>query len=156
METIKYTYNEIDDRCLKLFNDVKKTTFAPDCIVGVSVGGVYPAIHFARLFDTKNLLTIAVKSYDGKERKEIQIVNLPSKEYLEGKTVLLIDDISDSGKTLEFLVNLLKVKYAVKEIKTLTIFVNESNCKYYPDFYFEKINQWAGFPWDRFENHKDK
>jgi len=150
-EMIKFTYEEIEDRCLKIFDDITKADFQPDCVIGISIGGVFPAIHFARLFNTKNLITIAVKSYDGQERKDIQVINLPTKDLLVGKNVLLIDDISDSGSTLKFLVNLLKEEYKVKNIKTVTLFVNEKNCQYYPDFYFEKVNKWIDFPWDRFE-----
>jgi uncharacterized protein len=150
-ETIKVNYKQVENFCLEIFKDISKTKFQPDCVIGVSVGGVFPALHFARLFNTKNLLTIAVKSYDGKKRKEIQVINLPKKESLLGKKVLLIDDISDSGSTLKFIVNLLKKDYKVKDIKTITIFVNEGHCKYYPDFYSKKVNKWLDFPWDRFE-----
>jgi uncharacterized protein len=148
---LKITYKQVENFCLEIYKKLSKTKFKPDSVIGVSVGGVFPAIHFARLFNTKNLLTIAVKSYDGKKRKEIQIVNLPKKESLEGKKVLLIDDISDSGSTLKFIVNLLKKEYKVKDIKTITIFVNEDHCKYYPDFYSKKVKKWLDFPWDRFE-----
>ncbi len=148
---LKITYKQVENFCLEIFKDISKTKFQPDCVIGVSVGGVFPALHFARLFNTKNLLTIAVKSYDGKKRKEIQVINLPKKESLLGKKVLLIDDISDSGSTLKFIVNLLKKDYKVKDIKTITIFVNEDHCKYYPDFYSKKVNNWLDFPWDRFE-----
>ena len=150
-EIIKFNYEEIENKCKKISDDISKTNFHPDYLIGISVGGVFPAIHFARLFNTKNLITIAVKSYDGMERKEIQVINLPNKDLLVGKNILLIDDISDSGNTLKFLLGLLKEEYKVKDIKTTTIFVNEKNCNYYPDFYFEKVNKWIDFPWDRFE-----
>lgn len=150
-EIIKFSYEEIENKCKKISDDILKTNFQPDYLIGISVGGIFPAIHFARLFNTKNLITIAVKSYDGMERKEIQVINLPNKDLLVGKNILLIDDISDSGNTLKFLVGLLKDEYKVKDIKTITIFVNEKNCNYYPDFYFEKVNKWIDFPWDRFE-----
>ncbi|MFA5745475.1 MAG: phosphoribosyltransferase family protein [archaeon] len=150
-EIIKFTYEEIEDKCKKISEDISITNYQPDYILGISVGGIFPAIHFARLFNTKNLITVAVKSYDGMERKDIQVINLPTKDLLVGKSILLIDDISDSGSTLKFLVNLLKEEYKIKDIKTATLFVNEKNCQYYPDFYYEKVNKWIDFPWDRFE-----
>lgn len=150
-ECIKCSYEQVENYCLKLNDDFLKDKFCPDCVLGVSVGGLFPAIHFARLLNSKNLVSIAVKSYSGKERKEIEIVNLPSVDLLKDKKVLLVDDVADSGKTLEFIVKLLKEKYFVKDVKTLAVFVNEKNCKIYPDIYLEKIDKWICFPWDRFE-----
>jgi uncharacterized protein len=150
MDVIKLTYKEIEDACFSIFEKANKE-FVPDVIVGVTVGGLFPAVHFARLFNTKNLLTIGVKSYEGKERKELQVINLLSKESLKDKKVLLVDDILDSGKTFEFIKELFIKEYSVKEIKTVTVYVNEKNCAFYPDYYFKTVDKWVFFPWDRFE-----
>ena len=63
---------------------------------------------------------------------------------LKGKKVLVVDDVADSGKTLDLVVNLLKetaddVRSAVIYTKPKTIFE--------PDFSWKKTDQWINFAW---------
>lgn len=151
MNLIRFNYKDIEKYCLKIYEQITKTNYSPDYIVAISVGGLFPAIHFARLFNTRNLTTIGINSYFKKKQNKIKIINLPEKKLLKNKKILLVDDISDTGKTIEFVVNLLKKEYKVKDIKTATIFVNKINCKYYSDYYYKEVNKWVFFPWDIFK-----
>ncbi|HBC4102061.1 TPA: hypothetical protein KEN66_001584 [Corynebacterium striatum] len=63
---------------------------------------------------------------------------------LQGKKVLVVDDVADSGKTLDLVVNLLaetaaEVKSAVIYTKPTTIFE--------PDFSWKKTDAWINFAW---------
>ncbi|MEI8363995.1 MAG: phosphoribosyltransferase family protein [archaeon] len=151
MIPIKFTYKSIEDKCASICKKINKSKYKVDYIVGVSVGGLFPAIHFARLLNTKNLVSISVCSYDGKTRKEIKVVNLPDKKLFKDKNVLIVDDILDSGATIKYITKLFKEEYFAKEVKCATIFVNKKNCMFYPDYYQEEVGKWVAFPWDRFE-----
>ncbi len=151
MKPIPFTYKAIEDRCVSICKQITKSKYKVDYIVGVSVGGLFPAIHFARLLDTKNLVSISVCSYDRKTRKEIKVVNLPDKKLFKNKNVLIVDDILDSGATIKFLLKLFKEEYFAKAVRCATIFVNEKNGLFYPDYYDQKVATWVAFPWDRFE-----
>jgi hypoxanthine phosphoribosyltransferase len=52
--------------------------------------------------------------------------------------VIIIDDIANTGKTLK------GIDYFRQ---TATLFVNETRCKYYPDFFVEKTKDWIVFPY---------
>lgn len=48
-----------------------------------------------------------VSSYEGMFSREIHVYKLPKREDIEGKTVLIFDDILDTGNTMDFLVKTL-------------------------------------------------
>lgn len=151
MEKINVSYKQVENGCRKIYLQAKKQNYTPDVLLGISVGGLFPTVHLARLFNTKNIVSIAVKSYDKNKRGKIEIINLPSKQLLKNKNILIVDEILDSGKTLDFISSLLLKKYQVKSVKTATIYVNKKNCAFYPDFYVKTNTKWLIFPWDRFE-----
>ena len=151
MEKVKFSYLQIESYCKEIYKEILKQDYVPDYILGVSVGGLYPTILFSRLLDNQNVTTISLKSYSGTKRKNLKIINLPSKRILKNKKILVIDDILDSGETFKFIKNILKKEYSVKDVKFLSIFVNKKNCKFYPDFYFKEVDKWICFPWDKFE-----
>jgi len=150
MEIINYSYEEIEELCLKISEKIKVSKFKVDYILGVSVGGLVPAVIFARLLETKNIISISVSSYENKQQKELKLLNAPDKELLKDKNVLIVDDICDSGNTIVFIEKFLK-SCNVKEIKTATVFLNKEHHKITPDFYGEVIDKWIAFPWDKFE-----
>lgn len=150
MEIINYSYEEIENLCVKISEEIKKKDYKFDCIIGVAVSGLYPAMIIARLLNIKNVISVSAVSYQGKEQKEMRLLNAPDKESLKGKTVLVVDDICDSGNTLIFLSDFLK-EYQVKDAKTATVFLNKEHHKITPDFYGEVIDKWIAFPWDKFE-----
>ncbi|MDD4050042.1 MAG: phosphoribosyltransferase [Candidatus ainarchaeum sp.] len=151
MVKIKLTYTQIENDCKKIFLQLKKENYIPDVILGISVGGLFPAIHLSRLLDNKNLFSIAVKSYSKEKRGKIELINFPDKKFLKNKTILIVDEIVDSGKTIQFISSLLKEKYKPKDVKIASIYVNKKNCASYPDFYSKTNVDWLIFPWDRFE-----
>jgi hypoxanthine phosphoribosyltransferase len=151
MEKIKISYKQIEDGCKKIFLQAKKQNYTPDVLLGISVGGLFPTVHLARLFNTKNVVSIAVKSYDKNKRGKIEVINFPSKDILKNKNILIVDEILDSGKTLEFISSLFIKKFQVKSVKTATIYVNKNNCAFFPDFYVKTNTKWLLFPWDRVE-----
>ncbi len=150
-EHLEYTYEDAEKHCKELYTKIKESNYNVDYIVGVSVGGLPVSVLMARLLKTKNLVSIAISSYEGEKQKELKIINKPNKEILENKNILIVDDISDNGTTLKYIVNLLKEEYNVKEIKTLTLMVNKEHCKFYPDYYIFETNKWIDFQWDKFE-----
>lgn len=150
MEIINYSYEEIEKLCKVISKDIKKSKFKVDYILGVSVGGLFPAILFARLLETKNIISVAVSSYQGKEQKKMKLLNAPDKALLKGKNILIVDDICDTGNTLIFLKDYLKSSNA-KQVRTATIFLNKEHHKMTPDYYGKVVKKWIGFPWDKFE-----
>jgi len=58
--------------------------------------------------------------------------------------VLLVDDVADSGRTLELAVRLLRERGA--DVRSVTIFTKPSTI-IEPDYSFRSTDLWIDFPW---------
>ena len=83
------------------------------------------------------------QSYDGLERKKISLDHIPSTDF-EGKTVFIVDDILDSGKTMKVLTRHFK-KLGAKRVETVSA-VYKENLDFPNHFYIYKqpegVNPW--------------
>ncbi|MBY6047736.1 xanthine phosphoribosyltransferase [Vannielia litorea] len=76
-------------------------------VVAITRGGMAPAMIVARELDIRTVDTISVKSYHsggGKadQRSEAQVLKSPDAEMMgDGTGILVVDDLVDTGKTLE-------------------------------------------------------
>ena len=76
-------------------------------VVAVTRGGMAPAMIVARELDIRTVDTISVKSYHsggGKadQRREAEVLKAPEASLMgDGTGILVVDDLVDSGKTLE-------------------------------------------------------
>ena len=123
-----------------------------DVLLGVAVGGMVPAALFSRQLDNKNILTISLSSYTSNhEQRDIFLRNRPAKCYLEGKNVLIVDDILDSGATVGAVKKLLIEEYNVKSVQIAAVFLNRDHCQFYPDYWGIETTNWIVFPWEKFE-----
>lgn len=68
---------------------------------------------------------------------------------VRGETVLLFDDVADTGTSLEFTINYLKTR-GVKTVKTATLFYKPHSV-IKPDFYAQETSDWIIFPYDLVE-----
>jgi xanthine phosphoribosyltransferase len=72
-------------------------------IVAITRGGMAPAMIVARELDIRTVDTISVKSYDNQTQAEAKVLKSPDADLMgaDGEGILVIDDLVDSGKTLE-------------------------------------------------------
>lgn len=76
--------------------------------VPILQGGVRFFVDLSSKFAFNPVVKYAgVSSYDGMFSREIDAYKLPKREDVEGKTVLVFDDILDTGNTMDYLINLL-------------------------------------------------
>ncbi|MDE2789677.1 MAG: xanthine phosphoribosyltransferase [Paracoccaceae bacterium] len=113
-------------------------------IVAVTRGGMAPAMIVARELDIRVVDTISVKSYDHQAQREAEILKLPSRVLMgTGMGILLIDDLVDSGKTLEL------VREAYPDAHFATIYAKPKGRPMVNTFITEvSQDTWIFFPWD--------
>ncbi len=71
-------------------------------VVGITRGGMVPACIVARELDIRVVDTISVKSYDHQSQSSASVLKAPDEALVgDGTGVLVVDDLVDSGKTLE-------------------------------------------------------
>ena len=71
-------------------------------VIAITRGGMAPAMIVARELDIRMVDTISVKSYDPQTQSEPRVIKFPDMEVMgEGEGVLIVDDLVDTGRTLE-------------------------------------------------------
>lgn len=110
-----------------------------DLVIGIGTGGVVPASLAAfHLRAELQVITLNYRDENNNPRYgEPVVLNLPADLSLEGKRILLVDDVSVSGKTLNAALELLKDFH----VKTLTM-------KGKADFVlFPEVKDCVKWPW---------
>ena len=114
-------------------------------IVAITRGGMAPAMIIARELDIRTIDTISVKSYDWqKQTGEMTVLKAPDAELMgDGTGILVIDDLVDSGKTLEL------VRALYPKAHFATVYAKPKG-KPMVDSYITEVSQdtWIFFPWD--------
>lgn len=132
---------------------IRRSGFNPEIIVGVSRGGWIPARVLSDLLQNPNLANMKVESYSGiGEAKESPMLTQCLSVDVKGKKVLVVDEISDSGKSLKR-VTAHVAEQRASEVKTATLY-----CKPWttpkPDYCRKKTCCWIVFPWEINESVK--
>ncbi|WP_226553340.1 xanthine phosphoribosyltransferase [Celeribacter naphthalenivorans] len=113
-------------------------------IVAITRGGMAPAMIIARELDIRTVDTISVKSYDHQNQSDAVVLNAPNDEMMgDGTGILVIDDLVDSGKTLEL------VRSMYPNAHFATVYAKPKG-RPQVDSYITEVSQdtWIFFPWD--------
>lgn len=144
------TWAEVNQLLLTLAQRITQDEFRPDFTVAVSRGGYVPARILSDLLGGVELASVGVRYYvaPGKRGKAPQITH-PLSVPLEGKRVLVVDDVADSGKTLRAVVKHLQDKGA--ESMRVGVLYKKPWSSLKPDYYGGEIRVWVVFPWEQHE-----
>jgi uncharacterized protein len=119
--------------------------FAPEIVVGVARAGVIPAAIVASLLRIP-FHAITISRRDGEEQvRECPEIFSQIPQGLEGKRVLLVDEIATSGDTLRIGVAALRQVHPA-EIRTAVTFARPKG--YRPDYMALETDTTVVFPWD--------
>jgi len=115
-------------------------------LVAVSRGGLAPAAIIARELDLRCVETISIASYDEKVRGNAHILKGLAPDVVERSkdgSVLVIDDLADSGETLRL------VRTLLPQAHIATLYVKPTGKPQVDTFVSEKAQDcWIYFPWD--------
>ena len=140
------SWNKNYEYLIRLVKRITESGFKPDIIVGISRGGLIPSRIISDLLDNPNLASIRVEFYKySKKKRNKPKITQPISTSIEGKKILLVDDVADSGKSLQLVYEHLLNK--AKEIRTLTIFYKPWS-SILPDYYVKETRAWIVFPWE--------
>ena len=113
-------------------------------VVAITRGGMAPAMIVARELDIRTVDTISVKSYDHQDQAEAQVLKAPDADLMgDGTGILVIDDLVDSGKTLEL------VRQMFPNAHFGTVYAKPKG-RPQVDTFITEVSQdtWIFFPWD--------
>ena len=140
-----------DSRALAWRLDDSEKELKWKAILAVSRGGLLPAMIIARELNIRTLDTISIWSYDYQDQGKPKVLKYPDKELMgDGTNILVVDDLVDTGKTLELIRSLLpKATYC-------TVYAKPKG-RPYVDIFITEVSQdtWIYLPWDMAMQYQD-
>ena len=130
-----------------LFEKITEDNFYPDIIVGIARGGWIPARLLADFYGNRRTANIKIEFYDNTSRAtENPVITQEISENVKDKTILIVDDVADSGKSLLAAVDHIK-EMGAKEIRTSTLYYKRHSI-IKPDYYIKETQSWIVYPWE--------
>lgn len=134
-------YTDVDSMNMNLVHNVSK--FKPELIVGITRGGLLPALHLSHHLD-RPLMTIVWQTRDNSKCE----INLILQDMIdEGTRVVFVDDINDTGRTFE---EINKAYHGARSNVMFTSLVQKTDTSFSADAALT-INdeRWIVFPWEK-------
>lgn len=141
------TWDEFGAACRDIARDILADGFVPEVVVAIARGGLLPGGAIAYGLGVKNCGAINVEFYTGVGTVLDAPTVLPPEldmSYLDGRRVLLVDDVADSGRTLALAVELLQDRGA--EVRSAVIYTKPTTIMQ-PDYSYADTSLWIDFPW---------
>jgi hypoxanthine phosphoribosyltransferase len=155
MPDLHISWDEYHRSIERLAIEIDRSGWNFDQIVCLAKGGLRVGDILCRLF-RQPLAILYASSYGGTNnqvRGELKIsANLAMTTETLGSRVLLVDDLADSGITLEKSRHWLQERYSIAEIRTAVIWYKASSILK-PDYYVDYLpdNPWIHQPFERYE-----
>jgi len=131
----------------QLAQEVVDSGFVPDLVLGIARGGLPFAGGLAYALGAKAVGTLNVEFYTGVDATLDEPVVLPpllDMDAVTGSTVLVVDDVADSGRTLDLVLRL--VQERVTDARSAVIY-HKPRSVIRPDYVWRPTDRWIVFPW---------
>jgi len=138
---------EFGDASRDLAHDVLASGFEPEVVVAIARGGLLLAGSISYALGVKSCGALNVEFYTGVGERLPDPIVLPpmlDEQSLVGKRVLLVDDVSDSGRTLAMVMQLLKASGA--DVRSIVLYTKPGTL-HEPDYTWRRTPLWITFPW---------
>jgi len=131
---------------------INSSGYKPDLIIGLARGGWILARVLCDLVNVKDLVSLKVEHWGVTATLDRKAkLKYPFNIDLTGKSVLVVDDITDTGESMQIAVDYIQ-SLNPYELKTATLRYIESS-KFVPDYFAEEIAwRWVIFPWNFIED----
>ncbi|MDI9634077.1 MAG: phosphoribosyltransferase [Methanolinea sp.] len=123
-------------------------SFSPDIVVAIGRGGYVPARIVCDSLMLSSLTSIRVEHWGvAAKSRESAVVRYPLATDVRGMDVLVVDDVTDTGETLEVAVRYLN-GLSPKAVRTAVLH-HKAKSAFTPDYYalYEESWRWIVYPW---------
>jgi len=151
--------NTIYDWSKKVSEKINESDFVPQALVGLNRGGIIPLGYLSYGLNTRDTFVFDISLYEGEEKqilnpesiKEEIRKNLKASDFNKDcfEKILIVDDLIDSGETMEVMLECFKEVFPEKEVKIAVLYQNtlvDLKADFYG--YKEEKKEWLVFPWD--------
>jgi len=146
---LKFLTVEPDDvleMAMKLATELKESGYTPDVLVTILRGGMVIARYLSDFLDVRDIRSIRVEHYSALEKREGARILEPLRQRLDGKKVLIVDDVADTGESLAEAIKHVR-EMGASEIKVVTLHYKPWS-KVTPDFFCQETRSWVIYPWE--------
>ncbi|WP_139978585.1 phosphoribosyltransferase [Nocardioides litoris] len=130
-----------------LARQVRADGYQPDLVLSVARGGLALGMGLGYALGVKDVAVINVELYTGvDERLPAPVVRppTPAPVELEGRTVLVVDDIADTGLTLRHVQQFCAGHVA--DVRSAVVFEKDRSVVR-PDYAWRRTEKWVDFAW---------
>lgn len=141
------SWDDLDRLAFEISKQITEDNISFDRIVTMAKGGWPMARPLVDYIQASEVASIGIKLYKGidQRHKEPEMYqNIPVD--ISGETLLLFDDVADTGETLEFVKKYLEGRGA-KKIYTAALFYKPHSC-IKPDYFAAETIAWIIFPYE--------
>ena len=141
------TWERFGTCCRELARQIADSGFEPEVLIAVARGGMLPGGGLSYALGVKLTDAINVEFYtDVHETLPDPVLLAPmlDTDSIQGKRVLVVDDVVDSGRTLALVLDLLTNVGAVP--RSAVIYAKPTTVVE-PDYVWARTDKWIVFPW---------
>jgi hypothetical protein len=157
MEYVRCSWEEIDRLTNIIYNQIGESGFEPQVIVGVGSGGF---ITLRLLLDRfrgsgngRPYLPAVASLYDRTGVPgELDVCYMDGVVDIDGKNVLITDDVADTGRTLRSVNNYYRPQ--ATDVRTATLHLKPESV-IIPEYYAMITSSWIIYPWEIQETIRD-
>lgn len=149
MKKVYYTHSDMNNMYTEVIRGMSQAQYRPDCVIGLSRGGLDFAVKISHWYDIP-MHCLEWQTRDGKFCDRERLIHL-FKQYA-GKSILIVDDILDSGTTMHDIANTCDladgkcyIDFAVAILNTDTDF---DICWHGSELSRSDDDSWIVFPWE--------
>jgi len=154
MEKIYFKIEEMIDSIRNISEQLTNSNFDPEVIISVNRGGCVPGIYLSHYIDKPHEV-INIELRDSNKEPDLNSIKEKISQF---SSVLIIDDINDSGKTISVIKDL--SKNLITKIH-FAVLINKSESTSKVEFYGKTVNSkindyWYVFPWENWWKLNEK
>ena len=148
VEKERPSYQDIEDMVNGIAERLRGEKF--DAMMVITRGGMIPGSILGYRLGIRNILVAAVEFYDddtGQPAHAPTFLQFPADPLLRAQRILVVDEVWDSGKTIESVVQ--RVRMAGGTPVTCVLHYKPGNSKVdgQPDYHARATNAWIVYPW---------
>ena len=151
------TWQGFGDASRALTQSIVDSGWMPELIVAIARGGLLPAGAISYAIGVKAMGTMNVEFYTGVGQTLTEPQLLPplmDVSAMDGKRVLVVDDVADSGSTLKMVMDMINAHglsldghTTVKAEARSAVIYKKPGSVIEPDYMWRETDKWIDFPW---------